>query len=408
MDETGEVDRRAKQTVRSIYAEAASEPDSAQRHAIADHGKRSEHVNRIAAMIRLAETEPGIPLSSGDLDRDPWALNMSNGTLDLRTGELRPHRRADLISRSISIEYIAAAQAPRWGAFLEKVLPDPDVRSFVQRAVGYALTGSTREQVLFMPWGSGANGKSTFLETLRLVLGDYAAHTPADTLMARRETGVPNDVARLRGARFITCIETEAGRQLAEARVKQLTGGDKISARYMRGEWFDFEVVGKLWLATNHRPMIRGTDDAIWRRIMLIPFKVKIPPAERDGELREKLRGELPGILAWAIEGCRLWLQHGLQPPPSVEAATSEYREGEDQIGDFLADCCIAGAGKISAERVFGAYRDWCAAMGEEPVSQRSLGERLSELGFPRQRIGSGRRWHRLGLELRPDLKLDP
>jgi putative DNA primase/helicase len=360
-------------------------------------------------MIRLAETEPGIPLSSEDLDRDTWALNVSNGTLHLRTGELRPHRRADLISRLISIDYIAAAQAPRWGAFLEKVLPDPDVRSFVQRAVGYSLTGSTREQVLFMPWGAGANGKSTLLETLRVLLGDYAAHTPADTLMAQRETGVPNDVARLRGVRFITCIETEAGKRLAEARVKQLTGGDRISARYMRGEWFEFELLGKLWLATNHRPAIRGTDDAIWRRIVLIPFMVKIPPAERDGELREKLLGELPGVLAWAIEGCRLWLQHGLQAPPSVEAATSEYREGEDQIGDFLAECCITGAGRnISAARLFGAYGSWCAATGEQAVSLKGFGERLGELGYGRQKMGSGRRWHRLGLELRPELEPDP
>jgi putative DNA primase/helicase len=408
-DEMGEVFRRAKGTVMSIYSEAAREPDRERRERIAVHAKHSESERSIKAMIKLAESEASIALHQEALDRDQYLLNLGNGTLELRAVELRLHKREDMITKVIPVDFVAETQAPRWADFLETVLPDPDVRAFVQRAVGYSLTGSTVEQVLFFAWGSGANGKSTFLETLRAALGDYALHTPADTLLTHRDTGIPNDVARLRGARFISAVETEEGKRLAESRVKQLTGGDKISARYMRAEWFEFEPVGKLWLATNHRPEVRGTDNAIWRRIRLIPFNVTIPESDRDPNLREKLLGELPGIVAWAVEGCRLWQRDGLQAPPVIQAAISEYRDGEDVLAAFLDECCVIDSQRlVGAMELYGRYTDWCSENGEDTLSHRRFGEQLSERGFRVEKRGTARRKHRLGLDLRESPKAPP
>jgi putative DNA primase/helicase len=401
IDQTGEIDRRAKDTVRAMYEDAAKLEDPEERKKLAIWARKSESAARRDAMIQLARSEPGIPVCHEQLDADPWVLNVMNGTVDLRTGELRPHRRTDLITKLAPVIYDRDATAPTWAGFLERVLPDPGVRSFVQRAAGYSLTGQTGEQVLFLLWGGGANGKSTFIETAMALLGDYALKTPAETLLAKRDTGIPNDVAALRGARFVAAVESEEGRRLAEVRVKELTGGDTIAARFMRAEWFTFRPVCKLWLATNHKPQVRGTDLAIWRRIRLIPFTVTIPETERNPGLPEKLVAELPGILAWAVEGCLEWQAKGLEPPQAVLAATNEYRAEQDILRAFLDDRCAFGSAcEVTSAALYRAYREWAETVGEKPITQKALAAMLSERAFEQVRIGHQRTrgWRGLGL----------
>ncbi len=401
LDVSGEIYRRAKATVRAAYAESAQLSDSEERKALAQWATKSESAARIDAMIQLARAE--VPVAHEMLDADPWALNVANGTLDLRTGELRPHRRADYLTKLAPVVYDESAKAPTWERFLERILPDGRVRAFVRRAAGYSLSGDTGEQVLFLLWGGGANGKSTFVETLMLAAGDYSMKTPAETLLARREGAIPNDVAALRGARLVAAVETEEGRRLAEVRVKELTGSDTVSARFMRAEWFTFRPVAKLWLATNHRPRVKGTDEAIWRRIRLIPFTVTIPESERDHRLSDRLRAELPGILTWAVAGCLEWQRDGLRPPAAVLAATSSYRAEQDVLGAFLADrCVVTPGGWVASDQLFAAYKRWCEETGEHPVSQRALGLALGERGFTDTRRGAGearkRGWQGIGL----------
>jgi len=315
-DDTGEAVRRAKATARGLWADLDAIEDEKDRREAAKHAARSESEGRIHAALGLAASEPGIAVRVDELDADPFALTCLNGTLDLRTGALRPHRRADLITKLVPVAHAPGASCPTWLAFLDRIMGgNHELIGFLRRAVGYSLTGVTREQVMFLLHASGSNGKTTLLEELRSLLGDYAQQTPSETLMAKRESAVPNDVARLRGARFVSAVETDEGRRLAEVMVKQITGGDTISARYMRAEWFEFTPQCKVWLATNHRPVIRGTDDAIWRRLRLVPFVVTIPEEERDKTLPDRLRDELPGVLAWAVQGCLEWRPKGSACP---------------------------------------------------------------------------------------------
>ena len=401
-DDAGRVHRLAKERVRGIYREASDAEDEDRRKALAKHAAASESETRIRAMIELAKSE--VPISPDKLDADPWLLNVLNGTIDLRTGELREHRREDLITKLAPVEYDPQAKAPTWEVFLGRVLPSEDLRGFVQRAAGYSATGDTSEQCLFIHHGPGANGKSTFQETIAAVLGDYAMRTPTETLLVKRSGGVPNDVARLKGARFVTASETEEGRRLAESLVKDLTGQDTISARFMWAEWFDFKPTHALHLSTNHKPEIRGTDPAIWRRIRLIPWAVTIPPAEQDRKLAEKLREELPGVLAWVVRGCLEWQREGLQAPEEVRQATKAYRAEMDLLAAFLADCCLRGEGEDAfAGELWGAWKRWCEETGEQAGSQKRFGGRLTERGFLNHRDSrTGRKvWY--GVSLRPN-----
>jgi putative DNA primase/helicase len=305
-DTTGELMRRAKMGVLRLYAEAAAERDPDRRKALATWARRSDSEARMREMINLAASEPYVPVRPAELDSQPWRLNVEDGTIDLRTGELLPHSRRDLITKLAPVRFDPKATCPTWLAFLDRVLGhDADLVGFLQRAIGYSLTGDTGEQVLFFLYGTGANGKSTLLETLRALLGDYAQQTDFTTLLERRGDGPRNDIAALQGARFVAAIEAAEGRRLAEGLVKQLTGGDAVSVRKLYSEPFTFRPEFKLWLAANHKPVIRGTDQAIWRRIRLVPFTIAIPEGERDHELGLKLRAELPGILRWAVAGCQ-------------------------------------------------------------------------------------------------------
>jgi putative DNA primase/helicase len=400
-DETGEPVRRAKATARTLYDEAARATDEAARKALAAHAVRSEGERRLAAMVTLAESEPGVPLTVDQLDADPWLLTVANGTLDLRAGTLRAHRREDLATRLCPVAYDPAAACPTWAAFLARVLPDEATRLYVQKLIGYALTGDVREQVFPIFSGAGSNGKSTLLETVAGLLGDYARATRAETFLTKRGDAIPNDLAALRGIRFAYAVEPDAGRRLAESLVKSLTGGDTLSARFMYREYFTFRPSFKLVLATNHRPRIVGGDHAIWRRIRLIPFDVTIPDVEQDKALPEKLRAEWPGILAWAVEGCLLWQCHGLDAPTTVTGATADYREEQDAVRAFLADRCLRDpASTIAAGVLYEAYVSWCHAEHEEAVSKRMLGVLLRERGVEPYRTEAERGWR--GITLAP------
>jgi len=408
-DLTGEIERRAKETVRNIYAEAATIKDKDSRAAMADHAKRSESDSKRQAMINSARSEPGIPLLPDDLDRDPWLLNVLNGTIDLRTGQLRPHCRDDFITKLAPVHFDPKARCPLWWKFLGRILP-PEIVEFVQKAVGYALTGITREQCLFFLYGLGANGKSTFIKVIQAFLGDYATQTTSETFMVKRQGGqISNDVADLRGARFVAAVEVESGRRMAEVLIKQMTGGDKIKARFLYSEYFEFDPEFKIFLAANHKPVIRGTDDAIWRRIPLVPFTIQIPIDERDLRLAEKLKAELPGILNWAIEGCLKWQDNGLALPQAVQEATQTYRQEMDNLAGFLAECCIIARGaSAKAKDLYQAYTAWAEENGEkQPLNQRDFGMNLTERGFEGKR-GTGGKAVRYGIGLKISEVSDP
>lgn len=411
VDRCGHVERKAKTTVRSIDAEASMTEDEDRRKALRRFANTSEAKNRIRAMMELARSEPEVPVTAEELDADLWLLNCANGTLDLRTGRLRDHRREDLLTKHAPVEYDPNAEAPAWEAFLERVLPSAELRGFVQRAVGYSLTGDTRERVLFILHGMGRNGKSTILEAIREALGaedGYALKTPAETLMAKPAGGIPNDVARLKGARFVSASETEKDRRLAESLVKEMTGNDTMSARFMRAEWFEFRPTHKVWLATNHKPEIKGNDPGIWDRIRLVPFNVRIPDDEIDRELPEKLKAELPGILAWAVRGCLDWQREGLGEPEEVRVATDAYRDEMDTLAAFIGDRCVVHPNaEVASSALYEAYQNWCEESGERAEKKRNFGTQLTDRGFERDR-GTGNVHIRRGIGLRSDREPDP
>jgi putative DNA primase/helicase len=393
-DDTGEPERRTKETLRQLLADLAEVDDDKRRQKLLRHVLDSERTPRLRAALETARSEEGVPVVPEALDRNPMLLNVLNGTIHLEVCDLLDHDRAQLITKLAPVRFDHEARAPRWQKFLEQVLPDPTVVAFLRRMVGYSLTGSTREQVLFILYGNGANGKTTLLETLRALLGDYGQQAPAETFLERRET-IPNDLARLRGVRFAAAVETPEGRRLNETIVKRMVGGDTIAARFMRGEWFEFAPVFKPWLATNHKPVISGTDEAIWRRIRFIPFTVTIPESERDPDLSAKLRAELPGILNWALAGCQEWQRDGLGTPDAVTAATARYREEMDVLGRFIVDRCVLHPdAKAKAGELYTLYGYWSHANGEtEPLTQKAFGQRLADRGLVATRGTGGVRW---------------
>ncbi len=401
-DDSGQVMRWAKDTSRAVYAEAADCADKDTRKEIGSHALKMEADAKLRAMVNLAKSEEGTPIAPSAFDRDPWLLNVESGVLDLRTGLLLDHRPEDFISKLAPVTWDPEATAPTWEAFLQRILAgDVSTIGFLQRMLGYCLTGITSEQVWALLHGPGANGKSTLVRTVIDLLGDYAAWTPAKTLLAKRGEAADNDLARLRGARLVAAVETDGGRRLAEALVKQLTGGDKIAARFLYGEYFEFAPEFKLWLATNHKPTIQGTDHATWRRVRLVPFVVEIPEAEQDKDLLGKLRAEFPGILRWAVDGCLAWQRDGLGTPEAVREATAEYRASQDLIGAFLAECCEAAEEETAgATDLYRAYVAWCEQGKERPETQTVFGEALNERGFPDKRHSVTRRKVRVGIRL--------
>lgn len=371
--------RRAKLTTRGIYAEAAAELDPRRRKELAAWATTSENEKRLRAMLFTAQADAAVPVDS--FDRDIMLLNVENGTIDLSTGQLRPHRRGDWITRVAPVAYDPEAACPRWHAFLERIFSgQEELITFVQRALGYAITGDTREHCFFLLHGKGRNGKTTLLKTISTILGPYAVATRAETFMTKGPDSIPNDVAALRGARVAVAVEAEEDRRLAESLVKQMTGGDTMSARFMKAEFFQFTPTFKIFLGTNHRPIIRGTDLAMWSRVRLIPFTVTIPDAEQDKDLGTRLLAEASGILAWLVQGCRAWQRDGLKPPAAVQLATDTYRADMDILGRFLADRCILEpAAEITAKELYQVYTTWADDNREKPLSTKAFGLRLGE-----------------------------
>lgn len=404
-DGDGEVHRRAKQTVRAIARQALDHEGDA-RDRMVKHAFKSEQAPRLEAIVKLAQTERDVVAAIEALDRDPYALNVRNGTLDLATGTRRAHDRADHITKLAPVEHDPTADCPTWRSFLETIFArDDDTIAFVQRAVGYSLTGSTEEQVLFVLHGRGENGKSTFVDTLQELLGDYAQQAPTEMLMqqSRARGGATPDLARLPGARFVSAVETGEGRRIDEPLVKQLTGGDRITARRLYREPFEFTPTHKLWLATNHLPQIAGTDHAIWRRVRLIPFAVTIAPEQKDLRLKQKLLAEGPGILRWALAGCAAWLAEGLATPACVLEATQAYRDDMDELGAFLDECLSLeqADNAVKASILYTRYGYWAQGAGATPITPTAFGRALTERGFQKTKRRDG--WHYLGVTLAGD-----
>lgn len=400
--------RLAHRCVRSIFKEAENASDDQEAKAIASHAVASQSASRIEAL--LSQAKPYLNISMDDLDRDVWLVNAGNGTLDLRTGTLREHLRGDLITKAVPFDYAPGAQAPRFMEFMEQVLPDPEVRAFVQRYAGYSLTGSTAERVLAFLHGGGKNGKSTLVEALRETAGDYARNTTVETILSSRGgSQIPNDVAALKGARLVSAAEPEKNRRMAESKVKNLTGSDTVTARFMRGEFFDFKPEFKLWISMNHKPIIIGTDDAIWDRIRLVPFNQRFADNPDTG-LPAKLAGERAGIFAWMVRGALDWYENGLGCPEAVAAATEEYREEMDTLGDFLeARCVVDPNATAPASKLYEQYGMWCDDTGERKETQTAFGARLAERGFESFRYSGGvnrglKGWRGIGIQSsRPD-----
>ena len=396
--EADSVTELAKSVPRHMYSEAAKTKNDDYRGNLVTHARRLECESRLNGMVSLAKSDPAISIRPKQLDQDPWLLNVQNGTIDLRSGNIREHSPSDYITKLAPVTYDPNAECPFWLGFIKRVLNgDPKLIAYLQRALGYSLTGLTTEQVLFVLFGLGANGKSTLGETWRGLLGDYAAVSPTETLLVRKGESIPNDIARLVGKRFVLAIETEDGRRLASARVKQLTGGDTVTGRFLHQEFFEYRPEFKIFLLANHRPIIRDTTHSIWRRIHVVPFDVQLSEEERDKDLPEKLQSELPGILNWGIEGCLKWQRDGLQAPDCVKAANATYRREMDLLQSFLDEICTIGMDlRINSSELFGHYTDWAKTNREMAVSRTEFRQRLIEKGFESKRSGpkGSFEWH--------------
>lgn len=398
VDDKGiEVQARAKESALSIFDEIR---EAADRDAKMRHAKRAQSKKSIDAAIWLARSEPGIPARLTQFDADPWLLNVANGTLDLRTSKLRPHRREELISNIVEVTFDADADCELWDAFLWRVTDrNEELYGYLRRFVGYLLVGDTSEQALHFLYGLGANGKSVFCEVLIRLLGDYALAVSPDLIMLRRHGGIPNDVARLRGVRAALMNETSQGARFDEAKLKDLTGGDTLTARFLNQEFFDFQPTHRIVIRGNHKPTINGTDEGIWRRLRLVPFTVSIPADEQDRDLLRKLEAELPGILNWALQGCREWKAEGLSPPVIIAEAVRQYREESDTLGRFIAECCeVRPLAQVKSSALFQRYQEFCEQAGERWVPAKDLPGEMQRRGFTWKRTKAGRLYE--GVEL--------
>ncbi len=401
VDDTNRIFHLAKEVVRDIYNETAAIVDADQRAKHAKHAHTSESNARLSAMVDLTSKAIEAQVTPQQLDADPMLFNVENGTVDLQTGKLLPHVRENLISKIANVKYESAATCPRFLQFQSEIFSgDTDLTDYKQRLAGYQLTGLTIEQQFCIEFGDGANGKSTDEQLKLALLGDYAMQTPPETLMTRRPSGINNDIARLRGARFVVAMESSSDHQLNESLVKQMTGGDTITARYLFGEFFEFKPEFKITLATNHRPKITGIDHAIWRRIHFVPYMVSFSEEQQDKRLLEKLLDERSGILNWMIQGCLKWQSNGLNPPDTVVQAVAAYRAEEDVFGRFLEEMCVIGPDydELSNE-LFNTYEQWRFINNEEQFSKTKFGRVLTERGFVSAR-------NSYGLTIRKGLKL--
>lgn len=401
IDENGAVHRFAKDTARKMCQEAATIDDKDARKAHVGWSFTSESRARIESMLALATSEEGIPITPDDMDGDPWLFNCLNGTLDLKTGNLRGHRRGDCITQLCPIEYDPSARCPLWDQTLDLFFAkDAELIDYFDRLCGYALVGVIRDHIMPIAYGKGCNGKSTILGTLLEAFGpDYAMKCPPDMLMAKKNDAHPTERTDLFRKRLVVAIESETGRRLNETMVKELTGGDRIRARRMREDNWEFKPTHTLIMATNHKPVIRGTDRGIWRRLKLIPFTVSVEGDQDDKEMPEKLRKELPGILARCVRGCLKWQQKGLDEPESVRKATEGYRREQDVLASFMEEHTLQGPQyRVRCNELYARYKQETEGGNEFVMSLREFGEAMKERGIDTRR--SDGKWY-IGIALR-------
>ena len=379
--------------MRERYAEAAKILDDDRRKRAIKHALSSESVGRLGAMIELVKHLEGVSIQPDALDADAWLLNLQNGTLELKTGKFREHRRGDLMTKMCPARLDPTATCPTWERFIHRIMDGrPGLVGFLQRFAGLCLSGDTSDKAMFIAHGSGNNGKSIFSVVLGELLGDYATETPTESLMTKKgDGGISNDLARLNKIRLVTASEGELGQHLAEGLIKRLTGGDVISARFLHREFFDFIPQFKILLSTNHKPILRGGDPAIWDRVKLIPFDVAIPKAEQIPRhvFLEQLRAEFPGILNWCIDGLKQWWESGLGVPPEVEDAVAGYRAESDILSGFIDGHCVVNPlAKEKTVNLYHSYECWCTENHDTPVGIRVFGRMLEERGYGRKKIG--------------------
>ncbi|MCY8509755.1 phage/plasmid primase, P4 family [Bacillus mojavensis] len=390
-DSKRQIEALTAQTLRAIYGEAKATEDGYRKKQLNDWAKKCERRN--IRMNTILDTRPMVAVRKQELDSHKYLFNCENGVIDLKTGELLPHDRDFLFTKISSVAYQKDADCPNWKAFLESIFideqgqPNYEIIDFMQKAIGYSLTGDTTEQVMFFLFGNGRNGKSTFINTVQQLLGDYGRQTNSDTFIKKKnDSSINNDIARLDGARFVSAVESEEGQQLSESLVKQITGGEKMSARFLRQEYFEFTPEFKVFFTTNHKPIVKGSDEGIWRRIRLVPFTVTIPKEKVDKKLPQKLAAEMPGILRWAVEGCLKWQKEGLKEPEVIRKATEGYREDMDILGPFLAErCVIHPAAKIESKEIYKEYKNWCFENDDVELKNRAFYRQLEIRGFKKE-----------------------
>lgn len=398
-DATGQSARWMKAVARRITADAMAETNDREREALVRLARRGESSAGVSGALTLASTEETVVVTPDDLDSDPFLLNTPSGVLDLRTGELGPHDPGLLLTKMTAAAYRPGAVGTEFGEFLCRVQPDEGMRAFLARLLGLALEGRVTEHILPIFHGEGGNGKSTLVNAVMAALGDYAEPADPDLLTARTFDAHPTSVADLCGLRLAILHEGDAGRRLAEGTVKRLTGGDRLKARRMREDFWSFTPSHTFVALTNHRPIVVGQDEGIWRRLRLVPWDVVIPAEERDEGLPDRLALELDAILGWLVAGYLDWHTHGLGEPKRVVEATAKYRAESDAVARFLDECCLVGHGTAGSTELFHAWQKWCADQGEDAGSQKAFTTRLENRGFDKGKDGTGRiRWRGLGL----------
>lgn len=404
-DDNTKIMALVKDTARGIYKEAAEEPDDDKRKEKYKHAVATESESRRRAMVNLAVSENGIPVKLNQIDNNDWLLNCTNGTINLKTGELQKHSKNDLISVLLPIEYQSEFKCELWLKFLDKITGgNKELIKYLQRSVGYSLTGDTREQCIFFLYGLGRNGKSTFISTIRKLIGAYGHKTNTEMLMVKDHNGGPKeDLADLKGKRFVVASEIEDGRHLAVVLIKEMTGGESIRADRKHEHAFEFTPTHKIWLSGNHKPIINDTTYSIWRRVKLIPFTITITDDECDPNLAKKLEMELPGILSWAVQGCIEWQKTGLGEPKDVIIATETYKQEQDDIRVFLEDVCtVSPIGWITKKDLAEKYKEWCTQNNQRAISRNSFREKLFEKGITEGKGTAGMRiW--IGVTLQGD-----
>jgi P4 family phage/plasmid primase-like protien len=391
IDNDGLVYEMAQIVVKDIakdvaFVDANTKEGDSIRDAITKWSKKSQTRAALSNLIFLAAQGTVLATTIEKFDADPYSINTKSATLNIRDWTGSDHLPEAMHSKLIDIDYDDDATCPRWEAFLDEIfLGDKELIEFIQRAVGYSLTGLTSEQCLFFAYGTGKNGKSIFFNVMEMLFGDYYQKAPAEMLMIRRNEGIPNDIARLRGARFVVASELAENGRFNEAKIKDLTGGDIISARFLHGEFFEFRPVHKLWIYGNHKPIISGTDKGIWRRLKLIPFEYTVPDDKvvPQEQLLDSFRQELPGILAWAVDGCIKWKESGLNKPKRITDATEEYKEDMDILGNFLAANVADKQGaQLTNKELYAKYKEWTTENGDYPISGKKMAKILKERGW--------------------------